>query len=135
MLILFTPITHSHIISANKVTKVLASRVNNSSGHMISTSVTKNVYYTPEFGTYILLPWGLPGGTSGKEPSCQCRRLKRLGVHPWLAKILGKGHGNQLQYSCLENPMDREAWCTTVHRVAKSQTWLKQLSMYADTVP
>ena len=40
----------------------------------------------------------------------------------------GGGHGSPLQYSCLENPMDRGAWRATVHRVAKSQTWLKQLS-------
>ena len=39
------------------------------------------------------------------------------------------GHGNQLQYSCLENPMDRGAWQATGHRVAKSQTWLSWLSM------
>jgi len=37
---------------------------------------------------------------------------------------------NPLQYSCLENPMDRGAWQVTVHRVAKSQIQLKQLSMY-----
>ena len=40
----------------------------------------------------------------------------------------GGGHGNPLQYSCLENPMDRRAWWVTGHRVAKSQTQLKQLS-------
>ena len=34
-----------------------------------------------------------------------------------------EGNGNPLQYSCLENPMDRGAWWATVHRVAKSQTW------------
>ena len=39
--------------------------------------------------------------------------------------IPGGGHGNPLQYSCLENPMDRGAWWATVHRVATSQTWLK----------
>ena len=50
-----------------------------------------------------------------KKPAHQCRRQKR---HP------GAGHGNPLQYSCLENPMDRGAWWTTVHRVAKSQTRL-----------
>ena len=38
------------------------------------------------------------------------------------------GHGNPLQYSCLENPMDRGAWQATVHRVTKSQTQLKRLS-------
>ena len=40
----------------------------------------------------------------------------------------GEGHGNPLQYSCLENSMDRGAWWVTVHRVAKSQTRLKLLS-------
>ena len=38
---------------------------------------------------------------------------------------LGGGHGNPLQYSCLENPMDRGAWQATVHGVTKSQTQLK----------
>ena len=37
----------------------------------------------------------------------------------------GGRHGNPLQYSCLENPMDRGAWWATVHRVPKTQTWLK----------
>ena len=45
----------------------------------------------------------------------------------------GEGNGNSLQYSCLENSMDREAWWATVHRVAKSWTQLKQLSMHAPT--
>ena len=40
----------------------------------------------------------------------------------------GEGDGNPLQYSCLENSMDRGAWQATVHGVAKSQTRLKQLS-------
>ena len=40
----------------------------------------------------------------------------------------GGGHGNPLQYSCLENPMDQGAWWPTVHRVSKSRTWLKWLS-------
>ena len=41
------------------------------------------------------------------------------------------GRGNLLQYSCLENPTDRGAWWAAVHRVAQSQTKLKQLSMHA----
>ena len=43
----------------------------------------------------------------------------------------GGGHVSPLQYSCLENPMDRGAWQAMVHRVAKSWTWLKQLSTHA----
>ena len=43
---------------------------------------------------------------------------------PGLGRYPGGGHGNPLQYSCLDNPMDRRAWGPTVHGVAKSQTWL-----------
>ena len=43
----------------------------------------------------------------------------------------GGGHRNLLQYSCLENPMDRGAWQVAVHQVTQSQTWLKQLSTHA----
>ena len=42
-----------------------------------------------------------------------------------------EGNGNLLQYSCLENPKDREAWQATVHKVGKSQTPLKKLTMCA----
>ena len=41
---------------------------------------------------------------------------------PGLGRSPGRGHGNPLQYSWLENPMDRGTWRATVHRVAKSQT-------------
>ena len=70
-----------------------------------------------------------PGGTNGKEPTCQCRRHnKRHGFGS--GRSPGGGHGNPLQYSCLENSMDREAWQALVHRVTKNQTQLKQLSMH-----
>ena len=49
---------------------------------------------------------------------------------PGLGRSPGGGHGNPLQYSCLENPTDRVAWWATVHRVAKSWTGLKQLSTH-----
>ena len=69
--------------------------------------------------------FGFPGGPSGKESACQCRRPKRWGFDPWVRKIvLGGGNGNPLQSSCLGNPMDGEAWWATVHGVAKSQTRL-----------
>ena len=42
-----------------------------------------------------------------------------------------RGHGNPLQYSCLENPMDRGPWRATVHEVAESHRWLKWLSTHA----
>ena len=67
---------------------------------------------------------GFPGGTSGKEPACQWRRHKICGFNPWMGKIPGGGHVNPLQYSCLENSMNRGAWRATVHEVAKSWTQL-----------
>ena len=57
-------------------------------------------------------------------------KVKVTGLIPGSGKFPGGRHGNPLQYSCLENPMDREAWQATVHRVAQSQTQLKQLSTH-----
>ena len=60
---------------------------------------------------------GFPDCASGKEPTCQCRRCKRHGFDPWvgLGRSPGGRHGNPLQYSCLENPMDGGALWATVH--------------------
>jgi len=49
---------------------------------------------------------------------------------PWVEKMPGGGNSNPLHCSCLGNPMNREAWWATVHRITKSQTRLKQLSMH-----
>ena len=53
---------------------------------------------------------------------------RRHGFDPGWGRCPGGGNGNPFQYSCLENPMDREGWQATVHGVAKSQTGLKRLS-------
>ena len=63
---------------------------------------------------------GFTGGTSGKEPTCQCGRHERQGFHPWVGKIPWMRAWQPTQYSCLENPMDRGARWATVHRVAQS---------------
>jgi len=65
--------------------------------------------------------WGFPGGSSGKEPTCHYRKSKRCGFNPWVEKIPWRRAGD-LQYSCLENSMDRGGWWATVHGVTKSQT-------------
>ena len=67
------------------------------------------------------------GGASGKEPACQFTRHKRLGFDPWVEKIPWRRKW-LLQYSGLENSMDRGTWQATVYGVAKSWTWLKWLS-------
>ena len=48
--------------------------------------------------------------------------IKDIGLIPGLGRSPGRGHGNSLQYSCLENPMDRGAWWAIVHAVTKSRT-------------
>ena len=68
-----------------------------------------------------------------KNPPANTGDVRDEGSIPWSGRSPGGGHGNPLQYSCLENPMDRGAWQITVHIVAKSQTWLKRLSMPALT--
>ena len=65
---------------------------------------------------------GSPGGAGGKEPTCQCRRHRDADSIPRLGRSPGGGRGNPLQYSYLENSMDRGAWRATVHRVSKSWT-------------
>ena len=56
-----------------------------------------------------------------KKPACSARDL---GLIPGSGKSPGEGKGYPLQYSCLENPMDRGAWWATVHGITKSQTRL-----------
>ena len=67
----------------------------------------------------------LPQWFSSKESACNAGDAGDLGSIPESGRSPGKGHGNPLQYSCLESPMGRGAWRATVHRVAKSQTQLR----------
>ena len=71
---------------------------------------------------------GLPRWLSSQESACNARDE---GSIPGSERSPGGGHGNPLQYSCLENPMDRGAWWATVHWVLQSWTRLKRLSMHA----
>ena len=66
-----------------------------------------------------------PGGSEVKAPACN---VGDLGSSPGWGRFPGEGNGNQLQYSCLENPMDRGGWWATVHGVAKSQTRLSDFT-------
>ena len=67
----------------------------------------------------------------GKNPPAIVGEVRDKGSIPGSARCPGGGHGNPLQYSCLENPMDRGAGQATVHGVAKSETLLKRLSSHA----
>ena len=69
---------------------------------------------------YIFL-LGFPGGSEGKASACDA---EDSGLIPGSGRSPGEGNGNPFQYSCLENPMDRETWWPTVHGVAKSLQYL-----------
>ena len=62
-----------------------------------------------------------------KNPPANVGGIRDVGSISGLGRSLGGGHSNPLQYSCLENPMDRGAWRATVHRVAKSWAGLEAI--------
>ena len=76
---------------------------------------------------------GFPGGTSGKEPPANAGDKRDVGSILGSGRSSGGGHGNPLQYSCLESPIGRGAWCVTVHRVTESRTQLKGSGVHART--
>ena len=73
---------------------------------------------------------GFLAGSAVKNPPAKAGDLRDTGSIPELGRYPGEGNSNPLQYSCLENPMDRGAWQATVHRVTKSWTQLKWLSAH-----
>ena len=72
------------------------------------------------------LPWCLSSKDSASDAG-----TADAGLIPGFQRSLGGGHSNRLQYSCLENPIDRGAWQVFCHRVTMSQTRLQQLSTQA----
>ena len=62
---------------------------------------------------------GLPWWPSSKESTCNAGGARDVGLIPGSGRSPGRENGNPLQYSCLENPMDRGVWRATVHRVAR----------------
>ena len=70
--------------------------------------------------------FGFPGGSEDKASACNAGDP---GLIPGLGRSPGEGNGNPLQYSCLENPMDRGARRSTVHGVAKSWTRLSDFTL------
>ena len=69
-----------------------------------------------------------------KKTPANAGDLRNRGLIPGLGRSPGEGHCNPLQYSCLENPMDRGAWQAAVYRVTKSWAKLKRLSMHTKNI-
>ena len=85
--------------------------------------------------TVIYIRWDsstLPGGSDGEEFSCNAGDLDSI---PGLGRSPVEGHGNPLQYSCLENPMGRGAWWATAHGVTRSQTRLSDWAEHSTHPP
>ena len=78
--------------------------------------------------TYPILP--KPLVLVVKNSPANAGDIRDVGLIPGSGRFPEEALGNLLQYSCMENPMDRGAWWDMVHRVAKSQTLLKNLSKY-----
>ena len=118
------------------------------SSYPVSETFTKLISLLDMFHFMFLLKYGIPMThdilkcvvISGKQsriypPPCSGHNsflmpatagdIKDTGSVPGSGRSPGEGNGNPLQYSCLENPMDRGTWRATVHGVAKSQTQLK----------
>ena len=89
---------------------------------ILSSPSSKKLLY-PQFGFSKIIKV-FSGGSGGKESSCQAGDM---GSIPGLGRSLGEGNGYPLQYSCLENSMDRGAWRTMAHGVTKSWSWLSNL--------
>ena len=73
---------------------------------------------------------GFCGGSGGKESAASSGDARDKGSVPGSGRSPGEGNGNPVQYSCLENPIDRGAWWATVHGVAKSQTGLRDTNTF-----
>ena len=101
----YMPSLKSHLSSSEEASFIPGSRVN-SMKYFIDQQHFK----------------GLPRWCSSKESACQCKRLRDAGWILGSGRSPGGGHGNSLQYLCLENSMDRGAWWASVHGISKSWT-------------
>ena len=75
---------------------------------------------------------GFPGGSDGKESA---RKAGDLGSIPGSGRFPGERNGNLLQYSCLENSMDRGGWWATVHGIAESDTTVTNTFTFTELTP
>ena len=98
--------------------------------HSIKAWVSMVLGILPRFKNSVCPKGGFPGGSVVKYLPTSGRDTGDIGSVLGSGRSRGGGHGNPLQYSCLENPMDRGAWWATVHGVAKSRTQ-RQLSAHA----
>ena len=81
--------------------------------HLIFSVISSTVN---SFVSQFTVIWGFPGGSDSEESASRAGDLSSI---PGWARLPGEGHGNSLQYTCMENAMDRGAWWTIVHGVQR----------------
>ena len=117
-----------YILTTNEYTLYIASDLDFKKFNNISVSNVLNVLLLDDFNPltlllinddYIIIYMGFPGGSDNKESACSAGFS---GLIPESGKSPGAGNGYPVQYSCLENSMDRGAWGAKVYGVAKSWT-------------
>ena len=109
-------VIHSYICLLSNVLILPKSTVNTRNFRIMSKKPIT------EYPSRFNLSLGFLGGSDGKESACNAGDPSLI---PGSGRPPGGGHGNPLQYSCLENPMDRGAWQAAVPGVVKSQTRLE----------
>ena len=83
-----------------------------------------DTFFKRSISFYVWAPWASQVALVVKNPTANTGDVRDMGLIPALGRSPGGGHDNPLQYSCLENPMDRGAWWASFHGVVKSWTWL-----------
>ena len=88
----------------------------------ISEKLCSHLLCVNELTSSVYTRVGFPGGLVVKNPPANAGDIRYMHSIPGSGRSPGGGHGNPIQYSCLENPMERGAWWATVHGVTESQT-------------
>ena len=89
-----------------------------------------DTFFKRSISFYVWAPWASQVALVVKNPTANTGDVRDMGLIPALGRSPGGGHDNPLQYSCLENPMDRGAWWASFHGVTKIWTRLKWLSTH-----
>ena len=89
-------------------------------------STSLEALWIPSFWVFMeaTLHRGFPGGSDGDESACKAGNTGEVGLISSWGRFPGEGNGNSLQYSSVENPIDRRAWLAILHRAVKGWTWL-----------
>ena len=112
---------HKNLGALEKIQKILAT-LSSFSARQQSTKTELYLLITFHVHNNPMIVMGFPGGASSKEPACQCNAgdIRVSGLIPEThvsRKFPGEGHGDTLQHSCLENPLDRGTWWAAVRGV------------------